>query len=41
MTSRAASKSRQGQTLPVVVWMVAIVVVLLVVVFDIFLSARA
>ena len=41
MTSRAASKSRRGQTLPVVVWIVAIVIVLLVVIFDIFLSARA
>jgi len=42
MTPRAArNRRRAGQTLPVVVWMVAIVVVLLVVVFDIFLSARA
>ena len=42
MTSRATStNSRRGQTLPIVVWMVAIVVVLLVVVFDIFFSARA
>ena len=42
MTPRAARiRRRAGQTLPIVVWMVVLVVVLLLVAFDIFLSARA
>ena len=37
----ARPRRRAGQTLPIVVWIVAIVVVMLVVVFDIFYTARS
>ena len=41
MTRTRVQSSRSGQVFPIVVWMVAIITVLTVVVFDIFLSTRA
>ena len=41
MTRKHARQNRSGQTLPIVVWMVAIITVLAIVAFDVFLIARS